>query len=289
MEKVRTSSRALARLEELAVARRSTRRADGVDIAVHHLDAAARADGSGGATAHAGAGDRRGRRRRARGGGRRARRAGHARRRRVAPARAALLTHVQCLGVAELSRWRQGSSSGAVNPATIVARVRRQGPATQGSGNPGATNAGRVLGRGGASSSGCSTSSRGWCRRWSRCCGWGGPTAYAVGLAVRARTHLVAVPAGRGGKGVATSLGAILAVFPLLAVGLVVLFGLILWRTRWVAGASLSAAGALAVWALFGPLPEPVLVGRLWGLAVALLIVARHEPNIRAWVRQRRA
>ena len=87
----------------------------------------------------------------------------------------------------------------------------------------------------------------------------------------------------------ATSLGAILAVFPLLAVGLMVLFGLILWRTRWVAGASLSAAAALALWALFGPLPEPVLLGRLWGLAVALLIVARHEPNIRGWLRQRRA
>ena len=68
-----------------------------------------------------------------------------------------------------------------------------------------------------------------------------------------------------------------------------VLFGLILWRTRWVAGASLSAAVALALWALFGPLPEPVLLGRLWGLAVALLIVARHEPNIRGWLRQRRA
>jgi acyl phosphate:glycerol-3-phosphate acyltransferase len=93
---------------------------------------------------------------------------------------------------------------------------------------------------------------------------------------------------GRGGKGVATSLGAILAVFPLFALGLVALFGLVLWRTRWVAGASLAAAVALAVWAAFGPLPEPVLLGRLWGLAVALVIIARHHGNIRWWLRQRR-
>ena len=46
LEKVRTSARALARLEELAVtaAEQAPEDADGVDISVHHLDSAARAD-----------------------------------------------------------------------------------------------------------------------------------------------------------------------------------------------------------------------------------------------------
>ena len=46
LEKVRTSSRALSRLEELAVAAagRAPGGADGVDISVHHLDSASRAD-----------------------------------------------------------------------------------------------------------------------------------------------------------------------------------------------------------------------------------------------------
>jgi DegV family protein with EDD domain len=46
LEKVRTSTRALARLEELAVeaASRAQEGADGVDISVHHLDSAARAE-----------------------------------------------------------------------------------------------------------------------------------------------------------------------------------------------------------------------------------------------------
>ncbi len=46
LEKVRTSGRALARLEELAVAaaEQAPEGADGVDISVHHLDSATRAD-----------------------------------------------------------------------------------------------------------------------------------------------------------------------------------------------------------------------------------------------------
>lgn len=44
LEKVRTSSRALARLEEIAVSAASDA-GGGVDIAVHHLDSAARAEG----------------------------------------------------------------------------------------------------------------------------------------------------------------------------------------------------------------------------------------------------
>jgi DegV family protein with EDD domain len=44
LEKVRTSARALARLEELAVAAADRAPEDGVDISVHHLDSAARAE-----------------------------------------------------------------------------------------------------------------------------------------------------------------------------------------------------------------------------------------------------
>jgi DegV family protein with EDD domain len=44
LERVRTSSRALARLEELAFAASEAAGPEGVDVAVHHLDSAARAD-----------------------------------------------------------------------------------------------------------------------------------------------------------------------------------------------------------------------------------------------------
>jgi acyl phosphate:glycerol-3-phosphate acyltransferase len=177
---------------------------------------------------------------------------------------------------------------GAVSPATIVARVRRA-DLTQGSGNPGATNTGRLLGLRWGVVVGVFDVLKGLVPTLVALLWLGRPTAYAVGLACILGHVLSPYLHGRGGKGVATSLGAILAVFPVLAVGLMALFGLILWRTRWVAGASLAAATALGLWAVFGPLPEPVLLGRVWGLAVALLIVARHERNIRGWLRQRRS
>ena len=91
---------------------------------------------------------------------------------------------------------------------------------------------------------------------------------------------------GRGGKGVATSMGAALAVFPWFALGMFLVFGLILWRTRWVAGASLVAAGMLGLYAALAPLPEPVAVGRAWGISIALIVIVRHQGNIRRWVRR---
>ena len=64
-------------------------------------------------------------------------------------------------------------------------------------------------------------------------------------------------------------------------------FGLLLWRTRWVAGSSLAAAGLLALYAGLAPLPDPVAAGRVWGICIALLVTIRHHGNIRAWAQRR--
>jgi glycerol-3-phosphate acyltransferase PlsY len=72
-------------------------------------------------------------------------------------------------------------------------------------------------------------------------------------------------------------MGAVLAVFPWFALGMLLVFGLMLWRTRWVAGSSLVAAGMLGLYAGLAPLPEPVAVGRAWGIGIALLVIARHH------------
>jgi acyl phosphate:glycerol-3-phosphate acyltransferase len=173
---------------------------------------------------------------------------------------------------------------GSVNPATIVATVRHA-DLRQGSGNPGATNVGRVLGV-----------------RWGVVVGvldvlkglvptllalWLGDryTAYAVGLATVLGHVLSPFLRGRGGKGVATSMGAVLAVFSWLALVMALVFGLMLWRTRSVAGSSIVAAGVLGLYAGLAQLPEPVAAGRWWGVCIALLVIVRHHGNIRRWVR----
>jgi len=177
---------------------------------------------------------------------------------------------------------------GSVNPATIIATVLHR-DLHQGSGNPGATNAGRVMGV-----------------KWGVVVGvldvlkglvptllalWLADrfTAYVVGLACVLGHVLSPFLRGRGGKGVATSLGAVIVVFPWFALVMLAVFGLMLWRTRWVAGSSLVAAALLGLYAGFAPLPEPIATGRLWGISLALLVIVRHHRNIRGWVQHRLA
>ena len=177
---------------------------------------------------------------------------------------------------------------GSVNPATIIATVLHR-DLHQGSGNPGATNAGRVMGV-----------------KWGVVVGvldvlkglvptllalWLADrfTAYVVGLACVLGHVLSPFLRGRGGKGVATSLGAVIVVFPWFALVMLAVFGLMLWRTRWVAGSSLVAAALLGLYAGFAPLPEPIATGRLWGISLALLVIVRHHRNIRGWVQRRLA
>jgi glycerol-3-phosphate acyltransferase PlsY len=110
--------------------------------------------------------------------------------------------------------------------------------------------------------------------------------AYIVGLATVLGHVLSPFLRGRGGKGVATSLGAALAVFPWFALGMLLVFGLMLWRTRWVAGSSIAAAAMLGLYAALAPLPDPVTAGRVWGITIALLVIVRHHDNIRRWARR---
>jgi glycerol-3-phosphate acyltransferase PlsY len=175
---------------------------------------------------------------------------------------------------------------GAVNPATIIATLRHM-DLRQGSGNPGATNAGRVLGVRWGVVVGLLDVMKGFVPTLLALLLADRFTAYAVGLACVLGHVLSPFLRGRGGKGVATSLGAMLAVFPLFALALVVVFGLMLWRTRWVAGCSIAAAALLGLYAGLAPLPDPVDVGRMWGICIALLVLIRHQSNIRGWVRRR--
>ena len=177
---------------------------------------------------------------------------------------------------------------GSVNPATIIATVLHM-DLHQGSGNPGATNAGRVLGLKWGVVVGVLDVLKGLVPTLLALMLVDRFTAYVVGLA--AVLGHVASPflRGRGGKGVATSLGAVLVVFPWFALAMLVVFALMLWVTRWVAGSSLGAAGLLGLYAGFAPLPEPVAAGRLWGICLALLVIVRHHRNIRGWVLRRSA
>jgi acyl phosphate:glycerol-3-phosphate acyltransferase len=177
---------------------------------------------------------------------------------------------------------------GSINPASIIATVRHA-DLRQGSGNPGATNVGRVLGVRWGVVVGVIDVLKGFIPTLLALLLVDRFTAYVVGLACVLGHVLSPFLRGRGGKGVATSFGAVLAVFPWFALVMFAVFGLMLWLTRWVAGSSLVAAALLGLYAGLAPLPEPVVAGRLWGICIAVIVIVRHHRNIRAWVGRRLA
>jgi len=173
---------------------------------------------------------------------------------------------------------------GAVSPATLLARRRGVDLATAGSGNPGATNAGRVLGR----RVGVVVALLDVLK--------GAVPAAAFGL-VDHRAGLLAGFAavlghvtspflrGRGGKGVATSAGAVLGSQPALVPVALAVWVAVMLVSRWVALASMAAALALPVGAWLLGARGATLV---WAAALAAVVVVRHQANVRARLARRR-
>lgn len=81
----------------------------------------------------------------------------------------------------------------------------------------------------------------------------------------------------RGGKGVATAAGVLLALNPWLGLGALATFGILVAFFRIVSLASIAAAGFAIYWSwfLFGLAPVTPAVG-----AIALLVVWRHRDNV---------
>ncbi len=83
----------------------------------------------------------------------------------------------------------------------------------------------------------------------------------------------------RGGKGIATLFGMILAIQPLAAVSLVGVFLLMLYLTRYVSLSSISASVAFPVLILF-IFQQPELSYRIFAIATACLVILTHHKNI---------
>ena len=180
---------------------------------------------------------------------------------------------------------------GAVNPASIVAKVLGHDLAHSGSGNPGATNAGRVLGLRWGVVVGLLDVLKGYLPVVVVQAVMGTVPALCAGLAVVLGHIWSPFLRGHGGKGVATSLGAILAVQPWFALAIVVVFGVLVWRMRWVAGASVSACLVLLLLGLgtwVGWVPGGGRDVGAWCVVLALVVIYRHRRNIELWIAARR-
>ena len=173
---------------------------------------------------------------------------------------------------------------GSFPTGVVVARSKGIDLRKVGSGNIGATNVGRALGKGWAVFVLLVDAGKG-------------------ALPVLLTEHLIADPwlpaltglaavfgqtfsiflRGRGGKGVATSLGAGLALAPSAALGCLGVFLLVYAAFRFVSLGSLLALAAypLFLW-LFGIATPPRLV---FAFVIAALVVLRHKDNLKRLLR----
>ncbi len=83
----------------------------------------------------------------------------------------------------------------------------------------------------------------------------------------------------KGGKGIATLFGMIVAIQPLVAVSMVGVFVLMLYMTRYVSLSSITASIAFPLM-IFFIFREPELSYRIFAIATALLVVLTHHKNI---------
>lgn len=194
---------------------------------------------------------------------------------------------------------------GAVPFAFLVARSRGIDIRKVGSGNVGATNVSRVLGRRLGvltfvldvlkGSVPMMAAPRAWALAdFTPAAGVSDTLFCSAWIAVAAAAivgHMFPVYLGfKGGKGVATSLGVLLGLWPYFTVPGLICFGIwiaVFLATRYVSVGSIVAAGlfpavyaAVAVWRGWEPWQRqrPLL---LFSLVMAFLVVYRHRSNIR--------
>ena len=90
----------------------------------------------------------------------------------------------------------------------------------------------------------------------------------------------------KGGKGVATALGVFLALCPLAAVGALLLFVICVAYWRYVSLGSVAAAAAmpLLIYFLWAPRHAPPIIVDAGTLAIALLVIYKHDGNLQRLV-----
>ena len=175
-----------------------------------------------------------------------------------------------------------GYLAGALSPATLIAARRGVDLREVGSGNPGAANAGRAMGRRTGVAVAVLDVLKGLIPAAVL-----GTVDHTAGLLAGFAAVLGHVTSpflrGRGGKGVATAAGAILGAQPFWAPVVLVVWVVVLATSRWIALASVAAA--LCVLGIALVRGEDVL----WALGLAAVIVVRHRANLMRRLAVRRA
>lgn len=169
---------------------------------------------------------------------------------------------------------------GSINPASIIARIRGVDYRSVGSGNPGATNISRAMGK----KTGILVAALDILKGFLPALAFGlltGDIAVVEVAGLAAVVGHITSPflRGHGGKGVATAGGAILAVEWVWLIPVLIVFWLTFALVRRMGIASVAGGLTLIPAAiLWHPKDDSQIV---FAIAMSVLIVARHQSNIR--------
>lgn len=167
---------------------------------------------------------------------------------------------------------------GSVDFGVVVPRLLGVDIYAAGSGNPGASNVLRTMGRGAGAAVLLGDMAKGVGAAALGDLVIGGPAGFGAGL-VAVLGHCFPVwHRFKGGKGVATAGGVTLWMEPLLGLGALCVWGAVVALTRRASIASLVVvAGFVPALVIFGNRGWALV----WAAAIAVLVVARHHANIR--------
>ena len=169
---------------------------------------------------------------------------------------------------------------GNVSPAILISRMKGRDIRTSGSGNAGATNMLRTYGRGAAVATLAIDRLKGSLAVWLGAALGGAHVSYLCAVAVIAGHIWPAFYGFRGGKGIATGLGLLLAVSPVVGLLTAVIAFSTIGLTKRVSAGSVTAAACV-----------PLLVRRFvpaffpYVLLIVAWIIWKHRENIGRLIR----
>lgn len=171
---------------------------------------------------------------------------------------------------------------GTFPTAHLVTRAHGYDITTVGSGNPGASNVYRVLGRGPGALVFVGDIAKGALPALAGILLWGPAGGYVLGVAA-VLGHVYPVQRRfKGGRGVATAGGMAIALYPIVSVALLVLFFAVSGVTRKASLGSLVVTAAL-------PVGVALTGSEVWEIiavsAIGLLVITRHLANLRRLIR----
>lgn len=167
---------------------------------------------------------------------------------------------------------------GTFPSADVIGRRRGVDVTAAGSGNPGASNTFRLLGWRAGVLVFAMDAAKGALAAGAGLALAGNAGAYVLGVAAIVGHMFPVTRHFKGGRGVATGAGVLLVIFPWLTLASAVLWVVIVWLTHKASLASLAVAIAFPI--------AVALTGNSWAdvvviAGVALLVIARHAPNLR--------